>query len=67
MAGTSTHPVVICCFCGKYLAEHVAVRLVLLLPNASGESQTLYCHSQCLVDRLSTQVPIHPDLEEDFC
>ena len=66
MAGTSEHsPVTCCCFCGQSLPLRRAVRLVVILPDVDGESQTLYCHGRCLVERLDPRVPHHPSLDED--
>lgn len=56
---------VICCFCGVELREDEAV-LLEVYPTAEGdETQTLYCHRRCLVERLRPEVPRHPALLSD--
>lgn len=65
MAGSSEHSSVTCCFCGWPLQLHRAARLAVVPPGVEDESQTLYCHSRCLVERLDPRVPHHPDLDED--
>ena len=65
MAGSSEHSPVTCCFCGRPLPLYRAARLVVVPPSVENESQTLYCHSRCLVERLDPRVPHHPDLDED--
>jgi hypothetical protein len=39
--------------------------MVVHPPDAEGESQTLFCHSRCLVERLDRRVPHHPSLDEE--
>jgi hypothetical protein len=65
MAGSSEEHSVTCCFCGQALPLMRAARLVVGPPGVDDESQTLYCHSRCLVERLDARVPHHPGLDED--
>lgn len=65
MVGTKDASFVVCCFCGQYLSQDVAVQLVVFPPNAEGESQTLYCHCRHLVEHLNDSIPHHPALDEN--
>ena len=65
MVGSSEQDSVTCCFCGETLPLGRAARLVVFPPELDDESQTLYCHTRCLVKRLDSRVPHHPDLDED--
>ena len=62
MAGSSA--IVVCCFCGQQMHKARAVTLVVHPPDAEDESQALFCHSRCLVERLDTRVPHHPALDD---
>jgi hypothetical protein len=62
MAGSSA--TVVCCFCGQQLVMARAVTLVVHPPDVDDESQTLFCHSRCLVERLDARVPHHPALND---
>ena len=53
-----------CCFCGEWLTEEISVHLVVLPTTNRDESQTLYCHRNCLVERLASVIPKHPALLE---
>ena len=55
----------VCCFCGNSLREQEAVLLVLHPPGVREESQSLYAHRRCLLEKLDPSVPLHPDLMED--
>lgn len=65
MAGSSENSPVTCCFCGRSLPLGRAARLVVVPPDVDDESQTLYCHGRCLVERLDARFPHHPGLDED--
>lgn len=52
---------VICCFCGKTEKMKKLIRLVLYL-NVD-EQQVLWCHKNCISEKLCKDVMLHPDLE----
>jgi hypothetical protein len=62
MVGSSSLETVLCCFCGQQVAVAQATTVVVHPPSADGESQSLFCHSRCLVERLDARVPHHPAL-----
>lgn len=64
MAGNNTLPNVVCCFCGSHVPDPQMTTLVVCPPAAEGESQTLFCHAGCLIERLDPRVPHHPALDD---
>ncbi len=64
--GISAPANVICCFCGSQIPDGAVTTMVIYPPNAAGESQTLFCHGTCLVERLHARVPHHPSLEDSL-
>ncbi len=64
MAGSSALATVVCCFCNEPMPEAQATRMIVYPPDAEDESQTLFCHSRCLVKRLDPRVPLHPALDD---
>jgi hypothetical protein len=53
---------VVCCFCGEALHESSAVLLAVFPTSSREESQQLYAHAKCLVERLRPGLPLHPAL-----
>jgi hypothetical protein len=53
----------VCCFCGKPMDGYKPVTLVVYPLDCDDESQTLFCHSRCLTERLDSSVPRHPALD----
>jgi len=53
---------VVCCFCGEWLLEDHSVQISIFPTVDRDEAQSLYCHRQCLADRLASNVPKHPAL-----
>jgi len=54
-----------CCFCGRALEAPRTTTLVVFPPTEPDESQTLFCHGKCLVERLRPDVPHHPILDDE--
>ena len=54
-----------CCFCGSQIVENghdpVILTVTMSGKSAIGVSQDLFCHGQCLKDRLRPEVPILRD------
>ncbi len=62
MDGNNIDNNMICCFCGKTLKKEIAT-LIQIIPKINDvESQDLYCHKKCLIERLDKSIPIHPNL-----
>jgi len=53
-----------CGFCGHPVEVAFAVTMVLYPPSTDDESQTLYCHGSCLIERLDRSIPLHPGFED---
>ncbi len=55
--------VAMCCFCFEEVPWYQRVELIVVpIPDAD-EQQGLICHRRCLVDRVDSRVPLHPDLD----
>lgn len=55
---------VMCCFCSDSLPFENAIQLTIIIDKNTDESQTVFCHKQCLDKALHKSVPRHPDLIE---
>jgi hypothetical protein len=55
---------VICCFCGKNMEMFESVSIQIFPIFNKDESQQLFCHKKCLVEKLHKSIPIHPELLE---
>jgi hypothetical protein len=56
---------VVCCFCGLQLNIRDSVTLVVYPRHNDNESQSLYCHKECINKLLHPSIPRHPDLLDD--
>jgi|RhiMethySRZTD1v2_1073278.scaffolds.fasta_scaffold02361_8 hypothetical protein len=54
-----------CCFCGVPLAERDAVLIVIYPTAARDDSQKLYAHRGCLVERVRRELVLHPALDDE--
>jgi hypothetical protein len=52
-----------CCFCFEAVPWNQRVELIVVPTPGSDERQGLACHRRCLVERIDSRVPLHPDLE----
>lgn len=57
MVGNESPLTLLCCFCGDRIEQDVLVEIEI---HAHGESQGLYAHKTCLVDRVRAEIPLHP-------
>jgi hypothetical protein len=57
-------PTTTCAFCAQTLEIAFATTLVVIPPSADDESQTLYCHGACLIDRVHPSIPLHPGIDD---
>lgn len=55
---------VICCFCGEALDDVWATTLAVTPPRLDDETQGLYCHGRCLIERLHLSIPFHPSIDD---
>jgi hypothetical protein len=65
MDGSDMNEKVMCCFCGKQIDIKIAVLLQVFPYDNKDESQQLYCHRMCFVNKLHKNIPKHPDLLGD--
>ena len=57
---------VLCCFCGKFFDLKDSLVLAVFPNIESEESQGLYCHKKCFVDRINKSIILHPDITNDI-
>lgn len=60
-----TDEVAVCCFCFEEVPWYQRVELIVVPTPGLDEQQGLVCHRRCLVRRIDSRVPLHPDLETE--
>lgn len=52
-----------CCFCFEDVSRYQRVELIIVPTPGGDERQGLVCHRLCLVERIDSRVPLHPDID----
>jgi hypothetical protein len=58
-----TDELALCCFCFEDVPWYQRVELIVIPTPEGDEQQGLLCHRRCLVSRIDSRVPLHPDLD----
>jgi hypothetical protein len=53
---------VLCAFSGKWIGKGEALKICILMPEATEETQTLFADRAVFSKLLHSSVPLHPDL-----
>lgn len=57
---------VMCCFCGESMNIENSLILEVFPSMESEESQGLYCHKKCFIDKIHKSVILHPNIIKDI-